>query len=214
MKVTQDKWKIICNVYCLSSRSLSCPLLVPYQSLRRHLPPIHLQYPISPPHYQSLRCPLPFPYFYTMELNPIEIRLVFILSAFSASFLLFSEILGAEDQAGLCAHIITTFSFFLFLVTIPVSLCMCVKVICVSHQQSNKVALQVVQEYERAVIFRLGRLRAGGAKGPGLFFIMPCIDTYKKVDLRTVSFDVPPQEVIITQQNYWSILTMTRPFGF
>ena len=57
--------------------------------------------------------------------------------------------------------------------------------------------LQVVQEYERAVIFRLGRLRAGGAKGPGLFFIMPCIDTYKKVDLRTVSFDVPPQEVRI-----------------
>jgi erythrocyte band 7 integral membrane protein len=32
-------------------------------------------------------------------------------------------------------------------------------------------------------------------QGPGLFFIMPCIDTYKKVDLRTVSFDVPPQEV-------------------
>ena len=53
----------------------------------------------------------------------------------------------------------------------------------------------MVQEYERAVIFRLGRLRAGGAKGPGLFFIMPCIDTYKKVDLRTVSFDVPSQEV-------------------
>ena len=53
----------------------------------------------------------------------------------------------------------------------------------------------MVQEYERAVIFRLGRLRSGGAKGPGLFFLMPCIDTYKKVDLRTVSFDVPPQEV-------------------
>ena len=55
--------------------------------------------------------------------------------------------------------------------------------------------LQVVQEYERAVVFRLGRLRSGGAKGPGLFFVMPCVDTYKKVDLRTVSFDVPPQEV-------------------
>ena len=41
----------------------------------------------------------------------------------------------------------------------------------------------------------MGRLRSGGAKGPGLFFIMPCVDTYKKVDLRTVSFDVPPQEV-------------------
>ena len=45
------------------------------------------------------------------------------------------------------------------------------------------------------MIFRLGRLRKGGAKGPGIFFIIPCIDTYRKVDLRTVSFDVPPQEV-------------------
>nr|XP_037270369.1 mechanosensory protein 2-like [Rhipicephalus microplus] len=55
---------------------------------------------------------------------------------------------------------------------------------------------QIVQEYERAVIFRLGRLVQGGAKGPGLFFIIPCIDTYCKVDLRTVSFDVPPQEIL------------------
>ena len=52
-----------------------------------------------------------------------------------------------------------------------------------------------MQEYERAVIFRLGRLLKGGARGPGIFFIVPCIDTYRKVDLRTVSFDVPPQEV-------------------
>ena len=37
----------------------------------------------------------------------------------------------------------------------------------------------MVQEYERAVIFRLGRLKSGGAKGPGLFFILPCIDTYR-----------------------------------
>ena len=56
-------------------------------------------------------------------------------------------------------------------------------------------AYQVVQEYERAVIFRLGRLLKGGARGPGIFFIIPCIDSYRKVDLRTVSFDVPPQEV-------------------
>ena len=55
--------------------------------------------------------------------------------------------------------------------------------------------MQVVQEYERAVIFRLGRLRPGGAKGPGIFFVIPCLDNYRKVDLRTVSFDVPPQEV-------------------
>ena len=52
-----------------------------------------------------------------------------------------------------------------------------------------------MQEYERAVIFRLGRLRPGGAKGPGIFFVIPCLDNYRKVDLRTVSFDVPPQEV-------------------
>ncbi|XP_067661989.1 mechanosensory protein 2-like isoform X4 [Haliotis asinina] len=56
--------------------------------------------------------------------------------------------------------------------------------------------MKVVQEYERAVIFRLGRLVSGGAKGPGLFFIIPCMDSYTKVDLRTVSFDVPPQEVL------------------
>ena len=40
-----------------------------------------------------------------------------------------------------------------------------------------------LQEYERAVIFRLGRLLIGGAKGPGVFFILPCVDTYEKVTL-------------------------------
>jgi erythrocyte band 7 integral membrane protein len=53
-----------------------------------------------------------------------------------------------------------------------------------------------VQEYERAVIFRLGRAKKGGAVGPGLFFIIPCMDTIQVVDLRTVSFDVPPQEIL------------------
>ena len=51
-------------------------------------------------------------------------------------------------------------------------------------------------EYERAVILRLGRKLPGGAKGPGLFFILPCIDDIIKVDLRTVTFDIPPQEVL------------------
>ncbi|KAI6172306.1 Band 7 protein domain containing protein [Aphelenchoides besseyi] len=55
---------------------------------------------------------------------------------------------------------------------------------------------RIVQQYERAVIFRLGRLKAGGAKGPGLFFILPCIDEYRKVDLRVVSFSIPPQELL------------------
>lgn len=55
-------------------------------------------------------------------------------------------------------------------------------------------SIKVVKEYERGVIFRLGRLL--GAKGPGIFFVIPVFDTMTKVDLRTVTFDVPPQEVI------------------
>lgn len=55
-------------------------------------------------------------------------------------------------------------------------------------------AVKVVQEYERGVIFRLGRLV--GAKGPGLFFIIPFIDRMMKVDLRVVTMDVSAQEVI------------------
>ena len=52
-----------------------------------------------------------------------------------------------------------------------------------------------MQEYERAVILRLGRILSGGAKGPGLFCTIPCVDTIIKVDLRTATFNVPPQEV-------------------
>jgi regulator of protease activity HflC (stomatin/prohibitin superfamily) len=55
-------------------------------------------------------------------------------------------------------------------------------------------AVRVVQEYERGVIFRLGRLV--GARGPGLFFIVPFVDRMVKVDLRVVTMEVPPQEVI------------------
>ncbi|MGD0779650.1 MAG: slipin family protein [Dehalococcoidales bacterium] len=56
------------------------------------------------------------------------------------------------------------------------------------------MAVKVVTEYERGVIFRLGRLV--GAKGPGLFFIIPFVDRMVKVDLRVVTMDVPSQEVI------------------
>ncbi len=55
-------------------------------------------------------------------------------------------------------------------------------------------AIKIVQEYERGVIFRLGRFV--GAKGPGLFFIIPFIDRMIRVDLRTVTLDVPSQEAI------------------
>jgi erythrocyte band 7 integral membrane protein len=46
------------------------------------------------------------------------------------------------------------------------------------------------------VIFRLGRNLTGGAKGPGLFFILPCVDTFLIIDLRTITFDVAPQEIL------------------
>ncbi len=59
-------------------------------------------------------------------------------------------------------------------------------------------AIKIVQEYERGVIFRLGRL--AGARGPGLFFIIPILERMIKVDLRTVTLDVPAQE-IITKDN-------------
>lgn len=55
-------------------------------------------------------------------------------------------------------------------------------------------AIKIVQEYERGVIFRLGRLV--GAKGPGLFLIIPIVDRMVKVDLRVVTLDVPSQEAI------------------
>jgi regulator of protease activity HflC (stomatin/prohibitin superfamily) len=55
-------------------------------------------------------------------------------------------------------------------------------------------AVKIVQEYERGVIFRLGRLV--GAKGPGLFFIIPIVDRMVKVDLRVVTLEIPSQEAI------------------
>ena len=70
--------------------------------------------------------------------------------------------------------------------------------------------MQVVQEYERAVIFRLGRLLPGGAKGPGIFFVLPCIESYEKVDLRTITLGVPPQEVSLCPRIQMS-LDVTNP---
>jgi len=69
-----------------------------------------------------------------------------------------------EDISKFGTMLLSAISILLVLVTLPFSLCYCVK---------------VVQEYERAVIFRLGRLKKGGASGPGLFFILPCIDNYR-----------------------------------
>ena len=60
-------------------------------------------------------------------------------------------------------------------------------------------AIKIVNEYERGVIFRLGRVQ-GGPKGPGIFILVPFVDKMVKIDLRTVTMDVPPQD-IITRDN-------------
>ena len=55
-------------------------------------------------------------------------------------------------------------------------------------------AIKILREYERGVIFRLGRLI--GAKGPGIIFIIPGVDKLLRISLRTVTMDIPPQDVI------------------
>nr|CAB3266658.1 erythrocyte band 7 integral membrane protein [Phallusia mammillata] len=94
---------------------------------------------------------------------------------------LITEMAGDDTDHGCCGIFLLGISMFFIIMFFPITIWACIK---------------VVQEYERAVIFRLGRLAKGGAKGPGIFFIIPCTDEYRKVDLRTVSFDVPPQEIL------------------
>jgi regulator of protease activity HflC (stomatin/prohibitin superfamily) len=60
------------------------------------------------------------------------------------------------------------------------------------------MSIKVLREYERGVVFRFGRLR--GVRGPGIFAIIPFVDKMLKVELRIVTLDVPPQE-IITKDN-------------
>jgi len=55
--------------------------------------------------------------------------------------------------------------------------------------------IRIVKEYERAVVFRLGRLMAN-PKGPGLIFIIPLIDRWERISLRTITMDIPPQDII------------------
>lgn len=68
--------------------------------------------------------------------------------------------------------------------------------IWIFSEPNSLLLIQIVSEYERAVILRLGRKLPGPPKGPGLFFILPCIDDMMKVDLRTITFDIPPQEIL------------------
>nr|XP_048288196.1 stomatin isoform X1 [Myodes glareolus] len=93
----------------------------------------------------------------------------------------FGKLKNSKAELGPCGWILVAVSLLLVVITFPLSIWICIK---------------IVKEYERVIIFRLGRILQGGAKGPGLFFILPCTDTMIKVDMRTISFDIPPQEVL------------------
>ncbi|CAH6789328.1 podocin [Phodopus roborovskii] len=82
---------------------------------------------------------------------------------------------------GACEWLLVLSSLLFIIITFPFSIWFCIK---------------VVQEYERVIIFRLGHLLPGRAKGPGLFFFLPCLDTYHKVDLRLQTLEIPFHEVV------------------
>ncbi|NXQ61498.1 PODO protein, partial [Anthoscopus minutus] len=82
---------------------------------------------------------------------------------------------------GVCEWLLTIFSFLFIIMTFPISVWFCMK---------------VVREYERAIVFRLGHLLPGRAKGPGLFFFLPCLDTYHKIDLRLKTLEIPFHQVV------------------
>ncbi|CAL4068511.1 unnamed protein product, partial [Meganyctiphanes norvegica] len=88
---------------------------------------------------------------------------------------------NSDSEGGFCDVFLTFLTSLLIFCTFPITLWFCFK---------------TVQEYERAVIFRLGRLKKGKPAGPGLFFLNTYIDTIQKVDLRTISLDIPPQEIL------------------
>jgi hypothetical protein len=85
-----------------------------------------------------------------------------------------------EYRNDICTIILAIISYLLVLLFFPISLLF---------------TFRIVQEYERAVIFCLGRLKRS-SRGPGIIFVISCIESVKKVDMRTVSFDVAPQEVL------------------
>lgn len=90
---------------------------------------------------------------------------------------------GPDDKLDWFTNLLTVLSMIIVVVTFPFSMIFCLK---------------IVAEYERAVILRMGRLLPGGqgTRGPGLFFVLPCIDSVRTVELRTVTFSIPPQEVL------------------
>ena len=83
----------------------------------------------------------------------------------------------------ICTAVLTFISVILIILTFPFSLISVIK---------------VIPQYERGIIYRLGRIKGGATVGPGIFFIIPCIDKIIKIDIRLKTFDVPPQTVSLT----------------
>ncbi|CAD5229513.1 unnamed protein product [Bursaphelenchus okinawaensis] len=78
-------------------------------------------------------------------------------------------------------YIMMTLAWIVFVCTLPFSLFACIK---------------IVHEYKRMVVFRLGRIKGNGTMGPGVVMILPCVDEHHMIDLRTMSYDVPSQEML------------------
>ena len=91
------------------------------------------------------------------------------------------EMMEKEESGGCfkCCLVFTTILFIIIFFPLVVVKC-----------------IVVVQEYERAIIFRFGRVKKAKVVNPGIYFVNPCLETVVKVDLRTRSFDVPPQEIL------------------
>uniref|UniRef100_A0A8B9UGF3 Stomatin like 3 n=1 Tax=Anas zonorhyncha TaxID=75864 RepID=A0A8B9UGF3_9AVES len=104
-----------------------------------------------------------------------------LTSTDSESHLSVEELVHQREGIGVCGWILVSISFLLVVITFPFSIWACIK---------------VVREYERAVVFRLGRILPKKSKGPGLILILPCTDTFIRVDLRTVTCTIPPQEIL------------------
>ncbi|KAI6229103.1 hypothetical protein M3Y99_01150700 [Aphelenchoides fujianensis] len=87
----------------------------------------------------------------------------------------------SEDDYDTCSHVLIVLAHCIVILTFPLLFF---------------VYLRIIRQYERAVIFRLGRLRSGGPRGPGLTFVIPLLDRCKRVDLRLISLPLAPQEVL------------------
>ena len=104
-----------------------------------------------------------------------------------------------EEAPLVFTWLLTIASILLVIITAPFSLLCALKVVqeitFVSRPARHHSSCSI-QEYEKVVIFRLGRILGGGERGPGIFFILPCTDKYEIVDMRVQNWSVPPQEMI------------------